>query len=345
MFVPFLENIGGVVTMNTTLNEQKELERKENFYYYKKQKNIIYNKNNYHYNILIEWIKFVEENNDSQLNVYQEKRQIIYFLNFLENNQIYNLKLINKEVIIKYINSYPYYFRKVTIKNYNKHLRKILRFLFQKNYINKDLSVYVPFVKVSRNCDVPSVWSEEELIQIFSQIDMNTPIGKRLYLVLLLSLRYGLRSVDIRNLKFENIDWNNKNITIIQSKTKKEVSFKLLDDVSSALIDYIKNARPKSNQPYIIVTVNGDYIDHYNFYKELKELLQKTNINCKGKKIGIHSMRHTLASLLLKENIPLNIISTILGHNNFSSSTIYTKIDQLQLRKCCLSLKEVIIDE
>ena len=331
--------------MSTTLNEQKEFERKEEFYYYKKQKNIIYNENNYHYNILVEWVKYLEDNSDSQLNVYQQKRHMVYFLNFLENDKIYNLKLINKEVVMKYINNYPYYFRKQTIKNYNKHLRKILRFLFQNNYISKDLSINVPSIKVSRNSDVPSVWSEEELIQIFNQIDMNTSMGKRLYLVLLLSLRYGLRSVDIRNLKFENIDWNNKNITIIQSKTKKEVSFKLLDDVSSALIDYIKNARPKSNQPYIIVTVNGDYIDHYNFHKELKELLQKTNINCKGKKIGIHSMRHTLASLLLKENIPLNIISTILGHDNLSSSTIYTKIDKIQLSKCCLSLKGVIVDE
>lgn len=52
-------------------------------------------------------------------------------------------------------------------------------------------------------------------------------------------------------------------------------------------------------------------------------------------------MRHTLASSLLKENIPLPIISTILGHSNTSSTTIYLKIDKEKLLKCCLSLEEV----
>ena len=326
--------------MSTTIKEQENIIRKEDFYYHKKLKNIVYGENNYHYHILEQWL---ENDNFSPSHIYQRKRHMIYFLNFLETNNIYNLKMINKQTIMQYINTYPYYFRKQTIKNYNKYLRYILSFLFQHNYVDSDLSIYVPSVKISRNNNIPSVWNEKELIKIFGQIDLNKSRGKRLYLILLLSLRYGLRSVDIRNLKFENIDWNNKNITIVQSKTKKQVSFKLLDDVSSALIDYIKNERPKSNQPYIILTTSGNYTNHNNFYNEIKNLLKKTDINYKNKKIGIHSMRHTLASLLLKDNIPLNIISTILGHNNLSSSTIYAKVDKVQLSKCCLSLKDVII--
>ncbi len=331
--------------MYTTTKESNTIqERRQEFYYYKKQKNIIYNQYNYHYNILLEWLNYIE-NKYSHLDIYQRKRQMIYFLTFLEKNKIYDLKSINKNTVIKYINTYKYYFRKQTIKNYNKHLRVILRFLFEFKYISNDLSIYVPTIKIPKNNNIPSAWSKNDIEKIFDKIDLNTSVGKRLYLVLLLSIRYGLRSVDIRNLKFEDIDWNNKKIHIIQSKTKKELSFNLLSDVSDALIDYIKNARPKSTQPYIILTVNGDYIDHYNFHKELKQTINLTDINYKNKKIGIHSMRHTLASSLLKENIPLNIISTILGHSSISSTTAYIKIDQNQLSKCCLFLEEVIIDE
>ena len=159
-----------------------------------------------------------------------------------------------------------------------------------------------------------------------------------------MAYRYGLRLSDIKKLTLENIDWNLKTITIIQSKNKREITLPLLPDVYSAIIDYIQNARPATTERYVIVNSKGNYFGTNNFYDEIQKILQKANLNILNKKKGIHSLRHSLASRLLKENIPLPIISKVLDHANKSTTTIYTKIDENKLKQCCLSI-EVTIDE
>lgn len=77
-----------------------------------------------------------------------------------------------------------------------------------------------------------------------------------------------------------------------------------------------------------------------------KTFIPARNLDFKfNHKKGIHSLRHTLASNLLKEEIPLNIISSILGHVNSDTTTIYLKVDENHLRKCCLSIKELNVNE
>ncbi len=329
--------------MNTTVIEQKNNE--ERYYYHDRQKIIIYNEKNHYYDVYQQWEKYLSEFDYSKEYIYQAKRHIVYFLFFLENQKILELKAIDKSIILNYLYKYPFYYSKSTIKNRNKYLRKIIRFLYLKDFIQKDYSIFVPEIKISNYSSIPSVWNEDDVQKLIDSIDLDSKKGKRLYLVLLLAIRYGLRIMDIRNLKFENIDWINKKITLVQSKTKNEVSFPLLPDIYSALVDYIKNARPEANEPYVILTLDGKHFQHDNFFEKINTVLKNNNIVIKNQKKGIHSMRHTLASSLLKENIPLPIISTILGHANTSSTSNYIKVNQNQLKRCCLSLKEVLNNE
>lgn len=62
---------------------------------------------------------------------------------------------------------------------------------------------------------------QEETAGVLSVIDRNTSIGKRDYAIILLAAVTGLRSVDIVNLCFSEIDWINGEFHIRQSKTEK----------------------------------------------------------------------------------------------------------------------------
>lgn len=326
--------------MNTTKLLPKN-KRKEGLYYHNKRKPIVYNEDNYFYNtIYYNYCIYLNKKYESQQNIYQYKRHIIYFLDYLEKNKIYEINKINKDVIFDYLKSYPHYLEKGTIKNSNKCLKNSLRFLYDNDYIDIDLSIFVPSVKVSATSTVPSVLPDEELKKIFKILESETKRNKKIKLILLLAIKYGLRIGDIKNLKFENIDWKNMRINIVLSKTKKESSYPMLPDVYSALVDYIKNSRPESKEKNIIVRDDGTlYGLSFNFHNDLTTLFEKAGINYRNKKRGIHSMRHTLASRLLKENIPLPIISKVLEHSNKATTTIYTKVDENKLKECCLSLK------
>ena len=58
----------------------------------------------------------------------------------------------------------------------------------------------------------------------------------------------------------------------------------------------------------------------------------------KGKKHGAHSLRHSLASNMLKRNISLPVISTVLGHQTTETTKIYLKVDTGRLKECTLQM-------
>lgn len=303
----------------------------------------IYNEQNCYYNLLMEYLEHLQTRGLAESTIYVAKRNCIYFLNYLENQKIKNINNITSNNIEGYVSNMRKDLNIHTKKTYLKDTRLLLRYFYYKKYTEKDLSLYIPTIKVPSYNIIPNTISTENVKKIFNAFDRSTEHGKEMYAIFLLALRYGLRPSDIKNLKFENIYWKERKIKLIQNKTKVPLALPLTDEVANALIDYIKNSRVKSQEPYIFLSNKGTkYHIHNSFYIEYEKILKKANIELpEGQKKGIYSLRHTLASSLLKENIPLPIISSALGHSSAMSTMNYLKIDLNQLKTCCLEMENI----
>jgi site-specific recombinase XerD len=60
-----------------------------------------------------------------------------------------------------------------------------------------------------------------------------------------------------------------------------------------------------------------------------------------GKKHGPHALRHSIATLLLENNIPISTIKEILSHKSSETTKIYLKIAQKQLLECALEVPKL----
>jgi len=163
-----------------------------------------------------------------------------------------------------------------------------------------------------RNSFIPAVWEQENVKKLLESIDRQNPKGKRDYAILLLVSRLGLRAGDIRSLTLSNLNWNRKEISITMQKTKQPLELPLLDDVGWAIIDYLKNGRPYSISDYVFIRHKAPYdgfADHNSFHKMLVRHLNKANIQMGDQKHGLHSLRSTLARVLLEQGTPLPVIS------------------------------------
>lgn len=233
-----------------------------------------------------------------------------------------------------------------TINWYVSYLKLFLKYLYLHRLHSIDLTQIIPKVRRYSNKNIPhTIWSKDEIEKILKSVDVSTIVGKRDYAILMLISHLGLRISDIRNLKFDNINWQKNTISLVQNKTKKLVVLPLSNDVGVSLINYIKYARPNVNSPYIFLTVTKPFrpfcYDN-NFSTNFKRYLSLANIDINNKKlVGVHSLRHSLSNILLQNNVPLSTISPILGHSSIESTSIYLKIDINNLRTCCLSLEEV----
>lgn len=220
-------------------------------------------------------------------------------------------------------------------------IRVFFRHLFQTGITQEDYTTKLPNIKANRHFRLPRTWNREDVLTVLDSIDRGNPAGKRDYAILMLITRYGLRSADVKDLLLSNLRWDTNTIEIVQSKTKNPLRLPLMKDVGWAIIDYLKNGRPVSDSPYVFLTSTVPYRPFGTNSSALNALLAK-HIRNAGVRIprevpkGVHSLRHTLASTMLANDVPLPVISSVLGHVTTKATSIYLHIDIKRLKECAL---------
>ncbi len=271
-------------------------------------------------------------------------KQSTYLMDFLASNNMLNFDKVNIEIIYSYIQTLSGFTYK-TVEQHICSLRAFFRFLYNKGIVTEDFAADMPMVKTRKQTSIPSVWTKEELKQLIGAIDRGSPKGKRDYAIILIACRLGLRCTDIKALKFENFNWYENKLYFIQSKTKQPLELPLVQDVGWAVIDYLKYGRPKVESPYIFLRHTAPFLpfsegDH--LHQIIKAYMIKAHISISGKHRGMHSLRHTMASVLLEKDTPLPVISDIIGHLDTNSTAVYLKVDMARLAECPLDFEEVI---
>jgi integrase len=174
-------------------------------------------------------------------------------------------------------------------------------------------------------------------------VERDGPVGKRDYTVLLLASRLGLRASDVRTLTFDNIDWENAVIKIVQTKTGEPLTLPLVPEVGWALIEYIQHSRPQTDAKELFVRLRPPHTPMSNFNAIVIKYLRRAEIPIEAHKHhGLHSLRHSLATRLLEESTPLHVIQEVLGHLNAESTSVYMGVDIGQLKQCALEVPNEI---
>ena len=220
------------------------------------------------------------------------------------------------------------------------HLRKFLSYLHSERITNEDFSKMFSHVRAIRREKIPSYYSKEEILRLEHSIDRSGSLGKRDYAMVLLATRLGLRSSDIRTLKFSNIDWDRNEITLIQYKTGRRISLPLLEDVGCAIIDYVRNARPSVPFKEIFVTCGRPYrvMSASGCSSIVQRCLYNAGIDTKGRHSGMHCLRHSLATQMMNNGIAMPVISEALGHKSTESTMYYLGVNINNLLECSLDV-------
>lgn len=219
-------------------------------------------------------------------------------------------------------------------------VRSFLKFLFTRGIVAADYSTSIPHYK--REFKLPASYTTEEIQKIEVAVDRNTATGKRDYAMLLFATRLGMRSGDIVLLRMDNIDFLHKNISFVQQKTGVELCLPLLQEIEAALLDYIHNARPATDEDRIFLRHNAPYFPATTalLRSETKKYFKAAGINTEGKKRGLHVFRASLATSMVNDDVPYEIIRGILGHADPDSINHYAKLDIERLRTCAVAVPE-----
>ena len=108
-------------------------------------------------------------------------------------------------------------------------------------------------------------------------------------------------------------------------------------EVGWSLIEYITKARPKCSNEYLFVKFKYPF-DKMTQFNNFNKYFDKIDANANKK--GIHTLRHSLSTNMLNDDIPLSTIASILGDSIETTSNTYLKVDYQNLSKCYMEVDE-----
>jgi integrase/recombinase XerD len=212
-------------------------------------------------------------------------------------------------------------------------IKSFHKFLMLEKYTTKNVSRLVERPKTEKK--LPTVLSIEEINNLIDTLPLNNAIDYRNKAMIELTYSAGLRVGELVNLKLGDVHLELGFIKVY-GKGSKERIVPIGELATDSLNNYLSQARPslvKKNTDFIFLTQRGKPLTRQAFFLTLKEKAKSAGIT---KNISPHTLRHSFASHLLERGIDLRLIQELLGHEDISTTEIYTHINNTKLKEIYL---------
>ncbi len=249
-------------------------------------------------------------------------KDVILFSDFIKKD----LLLVDKKDIEKYIRSLNKSSK--TISHVISSLKSFYNYYMRMGNINSNPTDEIDRPKIEKK--IPEFLTLKEVSSLLN-FKVNNEFEARNKAILELLYSSGLRISELTSLELSNIDLD-ECLVRVMGKGSKERIVPLGDYAIEALKEYIYFYRPmlnKNNSSYIFLNNRGGVLSRQFIFKVIKEECIKKGIR---KNVSPHTLRHTFATHLLKNGADLRIIQELLGHENLSTTQIYTHLTNDKLK-------------
>lgn len=203
-------------------------------------------------------------------------------------------------------------YTKKTVSRKLNSIKSFFRFLKDNGVVAEDPSLKVTHPKVVQK--PPRILSSLE----YRALRDACRNDNRAYAIVELMLQAGLRISEVANLELNDITENTIIVRAYESHPQRVVP--LNHAAKEAVRRYIENDRPKTNRTKkIFVTKTGRPLLVRNIRNNLNRYFELAGI----KNAYVNNLRDTFVVSQLEANVPLNVISQIIGHKRISSTEKY----------------------
>jgi site-specific recombinase XerD len=222
-------------------------------------------------------------------------------------------------------------------------LRVFLRYAHREGAIDRDLSAAVEWPQLYRLSSIPRSISWDDVNRTLASVDRRTEAGRRDYAILLLLVTYGLRGREVAALTLDDIDWKRERLAIPERKAGHSTAFPLSVVVGEALLDYLRNGRPASDDRHVFFRAVAPRrpIGPAAVSSLARHYLLKAGVEVP--RPGSHTLRHTAVQRLVDAEFDLKSIGDFVGHRCARSTEVYAKVAVEALREVALGDGEAVL--
>lgn len=273
----------------------------------------------------LEYLSGVKRYSDNTIKAYKEDLN-----SFTKYCIDYSKKEINS-ISEKFIKSYLIHLNelgleKKSISRKLASIRGLFKFAFQQNIIEQNTTFYISNPKAARK--LPEIISEENFNEIYEKVEKEQEDAKLIKVIFELLYGCALRVSELCQLNRNDLDLNQKILRVKGKGSKVRIS-----PVGSKSIKIIKEYLDSrdfiSGDEPLLVNIKGKRIYPRMVHRIVNKYLSKvTDI----KKKSPHILRHSAATHMLDKGANLKAVKEILGHENLSTTQIYTHVSIERLK-------------
>ena len=222
-------------------------------------------------------------------------------------------------------------------------VRVLLRYAHREGTTARDLSKAVEAPRTYRLSTVPRSISTDDVRLMLERVDRRGALGKRDFAMLLLLVTYGLRAREVAALTLDDIDWDREHLFVPERKGGHCTAYPLSVAVGEALLDYLKNARPSTQQRQIFLRAVAPRVPVASAVVARRAAYYLRRAGIRVRRPGSHTLRHTCVQRLIDAQFPLKTIGDYVGHRCASATEIYIKVDVESLREVAIGDGEALL--
>ena len=184
---------------------------------------------------------------------------------------------------------------------------------------------------------LPKFLNYHDLETLLVLPDIKTPFGLRDALILELLYSSGMRVGELVKIRLKDVELSEDRIKVFGKGNKQR--YVLFGELcKEKMLTYVKESRPQllknKKSDFLFLNHLGNPITEAGVRYTINQVLKKSG---EKMKVTPHMLRHTFATHLLNAGADLKTVQELLGHENLSTTQIYTYVSNEQLRKTYLN--------
>lgn len=284
-----------------------------------------------------------EERGLRETSVDHYRHYLAQFEAYLHRIELHDLQSLSPAVLGAWIADRSQHFGRSSLRDLCGVVRVFLRYLHREGLLAADLTGSVESPQAYRLATLPRFISWDEVRRMLEVVDRRTSVGKRDYAILLLLVTYGLRAREVAALTLDDLDWTRDRLRVPERKAGHSTAYPLAQTVGTALVDYLRHARPTTAARQIFFRVLAPRTPLTTNAVSTRASYYLHRAGIAVPRAGSHTLRHTCVQRLVDAGFSFKAIGDYVGHRSPDSTEIYTKVATDALRVVALGDGEDIV--
>ena len=274
--------------------------------------------------IIKEFEDFIITKNYSNNTLISYMEDLYYFYLFIKKDLD---KVVEEDIrdYLEYLN-----LKKENVSSIRRKIstfKTFYKFLYNNNYMDKKDYPMVRIAYPKMEKKLPKFVYYNDLLEIINE-SYKDKDGSRDRLIIEMLYATGVRISELINIKYEDIDFDNKRIIITGKGNKQRIVY--YGDYASEVLDEYMSTHDRNKDNYLFTNSKGGKITDRGVRYIIDNIMSKLSIKTH---VTPHVLRHTFATDMLNNGCDIKVVQELLGHSSLRTTEVYTHVTNERLKE------------